>query len=128
VVVCIAMVAYLYFSYYRAYYLAAFATIALLAGLVWSWAGTKTVRLLAFPLVYLVLMVPLPFIERATYPLALFTGVCSAALVRFLGLDITITGNAIALPNADLVIGAQCSGINSMIALISLNALVSYIV
>ena len=57
----------------------------------------------------------------------MFTGVCSGALVRFLGLDITIIGNAITLPNADLVIGAQCSGINSMITLTSLNALVAYV-
>lgn len=124
----LALGAYLYFYYYRAYYLAAFAAIGLLAALAWSLAGTRVVRLLTFPLAYLVLMVPLPFIERITYPLALFTGVRSAALVRFLGLDITVTGNAVALPNADLVIGAQCSGINSMIALIALNALVAYVV
>jgi exosortase/archaeosortase family protein len=39
-----------------------------------------------------------------------------------------VVGSAITLPNADLVIGAQCSGINSMIALTSLHALVAYVV
>lgn len=121
------LAAYLYFLNGKAYYLAAFAMIGLLVGLVWVWAGRRVVGMLAFPLGYLMLMAPLPFIERATLPLAMFTGVCSGALVRFLGLDITIIGNAISLPNADLVIGAQCSGINSMITLISLNALVAYV-
>lgn len=119
---------YLYFLNDKAYFLAAFATIGLLVGLVWMFAGGATVRLLAFPLTYLLLMVPLPFIERVTYPLAIFTGVCSTAFVKFLGLEITVVGNAISLPNADLVIGAQCSGINSMIALTALNALVAYVV
>jgi len=126
-VVAGSLAAYLYFLNGKAYYLAAFAMIGLLVGLVWVWAGRRVVGLLAFPLGYLTLMAPLPFIERATLPLAMFTGVCSGALVRFLGLDITIIGNAITLPNADLVIGAQCSGINSMITLTSLNALVAYV-
>ncbi len=125
-VLFVALNAYLYFDHERAFYLAALAVIGLLVGLVWTMAGRAIVRLLAFPLAYLTLMVPLPFVERVTYPLALLTGVCSAALVKFLGVDVTVIGNAITLPNADLVIGAQCSGINSMIALISLNALVAY--
>jgi len=126
-VLVISLVAYLYFLNSKAYYLAAFAVVGLLVGLVWVWAGRRVVSMWAFPLGYLTLMAPLPFIERATLPLALFTGVCSSALVRFLGLEITVIGNAITLPNADLVIGAQCSGINSMIALTALNALTAYL-
>jgi exosortase/archaeosortase family protein len=40
---------------------------------------------------------------------------------------VTIVGNSITLPNADLVIGAQCSGVNSLIALMSLMVLVAYL-
>lgn len=127
-ILAVGVAVYLYFFQGRAYYLAAFATIGLLVGLVWTLAGRTLARLWAFPLAYLLLMVPLPFVERVTLPLALFTGVCSAALVKFLGLNITVVGSAITLPNADLVIGAQCSGINSMITLTSLHALVAYVV
>jgi exosortase len=119
---------YLAFLNNKAYYLAAFALIGLLAGVVWILGAAHTVRKLAFPLGYLALMVPLPFVDRATLPLALFTGVCSTVLVKFLGVNVTILGNAITLPNADLIIGAQCSGINSIMALTALNALAAYIV
>lgn len=118
---------YLYFLNQKAYYLAAFAMIGLMLGLVWLSGGVQAVRKLAFPLGYLVLMIPLPFVERVTLPLALFTGVCSTALVKFLGVPVTIAGNAVTLPNVDLVVGAQCSGINSIIALTALNTLVAYI-
>ncbi len=101
--------------------------IGMLASLVWTLAGGAVLRKLAFPLAYLLLMVPLPFIDRYTLPLALFTGVCSGALVQFLGLDVQIVGNSVTLPNADLVIGAQCSGVNSLIALTSLMVLVAYL-
>ena len=47
--------------------------------------------------------------------------------MQFLGLDVIIVGNAVTLPNADLVIGAQCSGVNSLIALTSLMVLVAYL-
>lgn len=118
---------YLYALQQRAYYLAAFAMIGMLAGMVWTLAGVVALRRLAFPIGYLALMVPLPILDRITLPLALFTGYCSGALVQFLGLDVTITGNAVTLPNADLVIGAQCSGVNSLISLFALLTLVAYL-
>ena len=118
---------FLYCLNIRAYYLAAFAVVALIVGLVWSLAGFQVLRRLLFPIAYLVFMIPLPFVEYATLPLALFTGVCAGGLVRFLGFDVTIVGNAVTLPNADLVIGAQCSGINSIIALTALLTLAAYL-
>lgn len=118
---------YLYALQQRAYYLAAFAIIGMIAGLVWTLAGPTPLRRLAFPIGYLILMVPLPVLDRITLPLALFTGYCSGALVQLLGLDVTITGNAVTLPNANLVIGAQCSGVNSLISLVALLMLVAYL-
>ena len=123
----IALLVYLYFLQNRALYLAAFAMIGMLAGLVWALAGGAVLRKLAFPIAFLVLMVPLPQVDRVTLPLAMFTGVCSGGLVQFLGLDVTIVGNAVTLPNANLEIGAQCSGVNSLIALTSLMVLTAYL-
>ncbi|MEZ4557315.1 MAG: exosortase/archaeosortase family protein [Caldilineaceae bacterium] len=122
-----AVAAYLFFMHDRAYYLAALAMIALIGGLVWTLMGDLTVRRLMFPIAYLIFMVPLPFIERSTLPLAMFTGVCSGGLVQFFGLDVTIVGNAVTLPNANLIIGAQCSGINSLISLLALTTLAAYL-
>jgi exosortase len=121
------LVLYVIFFRNRALYLAAFAMIGMIAGLVWAIGGTHLLRKWAFPILYLLLMVPIPIIDRYTLPLALFTGVCSGALVQFLGLDVAIVGNAVSLPNADLVIGAQCSGVNSLMALLALMLLVAYL-
>ena len=118
---------YLWFLQQSAYYLAAFAMIPMLAGTVWAVAGSEVVRRLIFPITYLMWMVPLPFLDRITLPLALFTGYCSGAIVQWLGLDVTIVGNSVTLPNADLVIGAQCSGVNSLITLLALLVLVAYV-
>jgi exosortase len=123
----VSLAAYLYFLQTYTLYLAAFAMVAMLAGLIWALGGSNVIRRLAFPVAYLVLMIPLPSWDRVTLPLALFTGVCAGNAVQFLGLDVTIVGNSVTLPNADLVIGAQCSGVNSLIALTSLMVLVAYL-
>lgn len=126
--IAVGLAFYLWFFSQRAFYLAAFATILMIGGLVWTIGGNNVARRLIFPVAYLALMVPLPFIDRATLPLAMFTGICSGGLARFLGLDVEIIGNAVKLPNADLVIGAQCSGVNSLITLTALMVLVAYLV
>lgn len=123
----ISMALYLWFLSSKAYYLAAFATIAMIYGMVWTLGGVEAAKRLAFPIAYLAFMIPLPFVERVTLPLAMFTGICSGAMVQFLGLEVSIVGNSITLPNADLVIGAQCSGINSLIALTALTTLAAYL-
>ena len=123
-----ALVAYLLLLTGRVYYLAAFAMIGLIAGLVWTFAGLQMLRQLAFPIGFLILMVPLPFVDRATLPLAFITGAGSGTLAHWLGLNVSVTGSAVALPNANLVIGAQCSGINSIMSLLALMALVAYAV
>jgi exosortase len=118
---------YLFFLQDKAYYLASLAMIGILTGLLWILGGTSFIRGLAFPVLYLALMVPLPAVDRVTLPLALFTGVCAGGLVQLLGLDVLIVGNSVSLPNANLVIGAQCSGVNSLIALVALMVLVAYL-
>jgi exosortase len=126
--IAIGLVFYFIFLNQRAFYLASFAVIVIIFGMVWTLGGTNAAHKLWFPIFYMALMVPLPIIDRWTLPLALFTGVCSGAIVQFLGLDITIVGNSITMPNANLVVGAQCSGVNSLIALTSLLVLTAYLV
>lgn len=121
------MVGIIYFSYSQTYYLAAFATVGLLGSLIWWFGGASVAKALLFPVGFLMLMIPLPFIEHATLPLALWTGICSGAVTQWLGINVVITGAAVTLPNAALTIGAQCSGINSIISLTTLTTLLSYL-
>lgn len=111
----------------KAYFLAGLALIVLLAGLVWFFLGTRALRRLAFPIGFLVFMVPLPFVERASLPLQLLTGSCSTAVARVVGVDATVRGAQVTLPNVDLVVGAQCSGLRSIVALFTLVAIFVYV-
>lgn len=112
----------------RAFFIASLALIVILAGLVWFQWGAQALRRLMFPLAFLLFMTPLPFIEASTIPLARFTGVYASALMRMLGVEAVVSGSQIALPNVALAIGAPCSGVRSLISLLTLVAVALYLV
>ncbi len=112
----------------RALFVAALGMIALLAGLIWYFLGREALRRLAFPLAFLVFMVPLPFVEASSLPMAMFTGQISTGVLQALGFDIIVNGTAVTLPNANLIVGAQCSGLRSIVALVTLVAVFVYVV
>jgi exosortase len=124
----IGLAAYLYALFQRAYFVASLAMIVIIAGLVWYLLGTAALRRFAFPIGFLFFMVPLPFIEPLSVPLALFTGTASAAIVQLFGVPIVVNGAQITLPNSELVVGAQCSGLRSIVTLMTLVALVIFLV
>ena len=120
--------AYLFALTQRAYFIASLAMILTLVGLVWTLLGTATLKRMAFPLLFLVFMVPLPFVEPLSVPMAQVTGAISGGLAQFCGVPIEINGAQVTLPNANLVVGAQCSGLRSIVTLMTLVGLVIFVV
>lgn len=118
---------YLYLLNRYTFYMAAFVSVVVVASVIWLLWGLPALRRLAFPLAFLWLAIPLPIVERATLPLSLWAGKASTTLVSWLGLDVVVNGAAVQLPNTTLTIGAQCSGINSLIALLTLTVLAAYL-
>lgn len=123
-----ALAVYLIALFQRAYFIASFGMIGLFAGLAWYLLGGQALKRLAFPLAFLVFMVPLPFVEASSVPMALFTGQLSSGIMQALGMDVIVDGSMVTLPNANLVVGAQCSGLRSIVSLFTLVAVFTYIV
>jgi exosortase len=124
----VGLITYLVALLQRAYFAASLAMIVIIVGLVWYLLGTASLRRFAFPIGFLFFMVPLPFVEPLSVPLAQLTGALSAAIVRLFGVPIIVNGAQITLPNAELVVGAQCSGLRSIVTLMTLVALVIFLV
>ncbi len=121
------LLAYLFALVQRAYFVASLAIVVILAGLVWTLWGTATLKRMAFPLLFLLFMIPLPFVEPLSVPMAQFTGAISAGVVRLFGVPIVVNGAQVTLPNAQLVVGAQCSGLRSIVTLFTLVGIVVFI-
>ncbi len=121
------LIVYFYMLLQRAYFVAALAMIALIAGLVWYLLGTAVLRRMAFPILFLVFMIPLPFVEPLSVPLAQITGTVAAQCIQLFGVPITVNGAQVTLPNAQLIVGAQCSGLRSIVTLLTLVAVIVFV-
>lgn len=90
-----------------------------LVGVILFLRGFKTLRILTYPLLLTLLMIPLPgfVIERLTFPLQVFASRFAAHALEILGYSVLREGNILRLPGATLSIAEACSGLRSMCAL-----------
>ncbi len=101
--------------------------LAIVIGLIWIFRGYRTVRVLIFPLGFLLFMIPFPFVPELAYRLQEISIYSSTGLLRIFGLPITSDGAEIYLRTGVLTVGIPCSGINSLVALLALTAVFSFI-
>lgn len=101
----------------------------LLGGVTIFFMGWETLRAVLFPLVFLVLMVPVPAIifSQITFPLQILASKLSAWLLPFLGVPVFREGNVINLPAMPLEVAEACSGIRSLLSLITLAIMYGYL-
>ena len=103
--------------------------IVLIAGMTLFFMGWEMLRAVSFPLLFLVLMVPLPAIvfSQITFPLQILASKLSAWLLPFLGVPVLREGNVINLPAMPLEVAEACSGIRSLLSLTTLAIMYGYL-
>ncbi|HEX6803399.1 MAG TPA: exosortase/archaeosortase family protein [Terriglobales bacterium] len=99
------------------------------AGLIIFFLGLQFFRALLFPLVFLVLMIPIPAIvfNQITFPLQILASKLSAWLLPVLGVPVLREGNIIVLPAMPLEVADACSGIRSLMTLTTLTIMYGYL-
>ena len=90
--------------------------------------GTHMLKLLAFPLSYLFLMIPVPylFVNEIVKWLMFFDAAQAAKIVQLFGVPVFLEENFIHLPNIVLEVADSCSGIASVLALLVLGLAYAY--
>jgi exosortase len=96
------------------------------AGSVLYLAGPAHLRALAFPLVLLVLVIPLPALvmNRVSFPLQLLASRTAEGVLTIAGVPVLREGNVLVLPHGALEVAQACSGVHSLASLISLALIV----
>ena len=108
--------------------LSAFGLLLALAGLAALCGGIRALRAAAYPLGLAALAIPLPLAERVAPWLASHAAAVSAVLAGAFGADVTRTGAMLVVGDGALSVGAPCSGLNSLVALITLSAVLAGVV
>jgi len=101
----------------------------LFGGMILFLAGWKMLRAVAFPLAFLVLMIPLPALiyNQVTFPLQLLASRFASNSLELLGIPVLREGNVLVLPNYSLEVVEACSGIRSLMSLIALAVAYGYL-
>jgi exosortase len=96
--------------------------IGVIAGVVLFVWGWQHFRRLAFPLVFLLLMIPLPTIvfNQIAFPLQLLASRAGETVINLAGIPVLREGNVLQLPSRTLEVAEACSGIRSLVSLIML--------
>jgi exosortase len=104
--------------------------VFLIAGTVLFTAGVDALRILAFPIAFLFLMVPPPAIifNQIAFPLQLLASRFGEATLQVLSIPVLREGNLITLANTTLEVAEACSGIRSLISLLTLGIVYGYFV
>ena len=85
-------------------------------------AGPELVRILSAESILLFLMIPLPYIiyYRLTFPLQLLSARMSATILKIIQVSVIRKGNVLVLPKYTLEVVAACSGLRSLLTMVSL--------
>jgi exosortase len=99
-----------------------------LAGIVLFLFGWKHLRILTFPLVFLLLMIPIPAIifNQIAFPLQLLASRVGETAISAANIPVLREGNVLVLASTTLEVAEACSGIRSLVSLITLGVLYGY--
>ncbi len=101
------------------YFAAALTLVVLLLGILLYLEGWPRSRHWLFPLLFLAFMVPLPFVDLASPWLESFTAQSATSLARLVGISAVQQGGEITLPNTTIAVGAPCSGLRSLVTMVT---------
>ncbi len=103
--------------------------LMVLGGLLLWLTGREMTTELLFPWLYLVFLFPFPdsLYNQITLPLKLFASRLSMIILSSLGVSAVREGNVIYLPNLTMEVATACSGLRSLISLMALGAIFSYL-
>ena len=109
-------------------FLSRMALIGVLIGSVLYVLGWRHLKLLAFPLGVLLLMIPIPAIifNQIVFPMQLVASQAGEAAVSAAGIPVLREGNIITLANTTLEVAEACSGIRSLVSLLTLAIVFGY--
>lgn len=103
--------------------------LPVVAGAVLLVRGFEGLRRLAFPILFLLFLVPLPgfVLEALTGPLKQFVSAAVATLLQALGYAVERNGVVLALGEQEMLIADACSGLNSLYSLLAIGLLYAHL-
>jgi exosortase len=109
-------------------FLSRISLIFVLAGILLFLYGWTHLKILFFPLAFLLLMIPIPSIlfNQIAFPLQLLASRVGEFAISACNIPVLREGNVLVLANTSLEVAEACSGIRSLVSLITLGLVYGY--
>jgi exosortase len=109
-------------------FLSRISLVILLAGLVLTFGGWQLLKAVRFPILVLILAIPIPAIvfNEITFPLQIWATKFASALLQLFNVPVLREGNIIELSAMKLEVAEACSGIRSLVSLFTLSIFYGY--
>ena len=93
------------------------------------WFGWAILRLTSLPVAFLIFMVPLPYIvyDSLAFPLKLLVTKASVTVLKILSIPVVSEGNIIMFPQTVLEVADACSGLRSLMSLVTLAVALAFL-
>ena len=119
---------YLLSSILRIYFTAGFSMLVVLYGMVLLFWGKEIFSKIAFPLAFLVFMVPIPEVAvvNISFRLKLFAAQVATVLLNNMRIPAIRDGSVIKMRTSQVVVDDVCSGLRSLISLTALGSIFAY--
>jgi exosortase len=110
-------------------FLARVSLLGVIIGLLLFLHGWPVVKRTMFPLSALLLMIPIPAViyNQIVFPLQLLASRLAAATLQVIQIPVFREGNILVLPNARLEVAEACSGIRSLMSLLTIAVIYGYL-
>jgi exosortase len=129
ILVVAALLVHLFSMLSGVYFLSGYSLLVLSFGVSLYLFGKEFTRKIAFALLFLFFMFPLPLtaINAVSFPMRLYATKVSVAVLSTAGIPVYSEGFRIIFPGDSLVVGSPCSGLRSLISMIALGSVFAHL-
>jgi exosortase len=112
---------------YTMRFLSGISFIVTITGMVLYLFGWEFLNKVKFPIIFLLLMIPLPFVDLIAPPVQTASAVASTGIANLFGIPVQREGLVLNIPGGSFEVGLPCSGLRSIISLFTIAAIYAFI-
>lgn len=109
-------------------FLSGISLVITIFGIVLYIYGWKFIDKVKFPILFLLLAIPLPFIDLVAPPIQTISVIASSNLANILGIPVEREGFILNTPAGSFEVALECSGLKSIISLLTLSTIYAFII
>ncbi len=108
-------------------FLSGISLLVTISGVILYLFGWEFIKKIRFPLLFLSLMLPLPFVDIIAPPAQTVSAIASSNMANLFGIPVQRDGLVLNIPGGSFEVGLPCSGLNSIISLLTIAVIYAFI-